>query len=324
MTVQHSFTPPWYLRSGLLQSILASNRIRVRGKNPVQETARETIINTAEGVRLQGYLSTHGNSGGRGLVVMLHGWEGSVNSTYITCTSKALYQRGYDILRLNFRDHGDSHHLNQGIFYAILLDEVFQAVQQISANAATKAVCLAGFSLGGNFALRIARKLCDEPIGNLKRVVAISPVLDPRKATIRIDNHPLFRRYFLKKWFKSLQIKQGLFPEAWDFSEVFALDSVMAVTEKMIEKHSDFNSATEYFKGYTILNDALAELPVPTTILTAADDPIIPVDDFHQLKLNRHTRMIIHNHGGHNGFIENYLLKSWYEQKLADWFDEIT
>ena len=98
----------------------------------------------------------------------------------------------------------------------------------------------------------------------------------------------------------------------------------MAVTEKMIEKYSDFKSATEYFKAYSILNDSIDALPVPTTILTAADDPIIPVDDFYQLKLNRLTRLIIQHYGGHNGFIDGYSLRSWYEQKLADWFDEIT
>jgi predicted alpha/beta-fold hydrolase len=96
----------------------------------------------------------------------------------------------------------------------------------------------------------------------------------------------------------------------------------MAVTDKMIEKHSDFQSTSEYFRMYTLVNDSIDDLPVPTTILTAADDPIIPVDDFYQLKLNALTRMIIHNHGGHNGFIGGYYFKSWYEKKLADWFAE--
>ncbi|MDX2499958.1 MAG: alpha/beta fold hydrolase [Deltaproteobacteria bacterium] len=324
MVDENFFHPPWYLRSGQIQTVLASSRFRAWGKNPVQDAAREIIIKTSEGVRLQGYHSTQKASDGLGLVILLHGWEGGVDSTYITCTSKALYQRGYDIFRLNFRDHGSSHHLNQGIFYAILLEEVFQAVQQISDNAAPKPVFLVGFSLGGNFGLRIARRMRENSIDNIHQVVAISPVLDPHKATVRIDSHAIIRRYFLKKWFQSLQIKQGLFPDVWDFSELFTLNSIMEVTEKMIEKHSDFKSAPEYFKKYSILNDSIDDLPVPTTILTAADDPIIPVDDFYQLKLNHLTRMIIHNHGGHNGFIGDYFFKSWYEQKLADWFDEIT
>lgn len=318
-----SFNPPWYLRSGQIQTILASTPLRARGKNPVRDAAEEITIKTPQGIRLQGYHSAQDSATTPGLVILLHGWEGSADSTYIACTGRALYRRGYDIFRLNFRDHGSSHHLNSGIFYAVLLEEVFQAVEQISRIMEEKPVFLVGFSLGGNFALRIARQMNHAPIKNLRHIVAISPVLDPEKATVTIDRQTMIRKYFLKKWLQSLQIKQGLFPETYDFSELYKLNTIMAVTDKMIEKYSDYNSASEYFKGYSILNDAIADLPVSTTIVTAADDPIIPVDDFYELKLNQRTELIVHAHGGHNGFIDGFFLKSWYEQKLADWFDNI-
>ena len=318
-----SFHPPWYRRSGQIQTVLASMSLRARGKNPLRDAAREMTIKTPQGIRLQGYHSPQNSADAPGMVILLHGWEGSADSTYIACTGKALYRRGYDIFRLNFRDHGSSHHLNQGIFYAVLLEEVFQAVQQICNMAEEKPVFMAGFSLGGNFALRIARRMGHEPIKNLAHIVAISPVLDPEKATVRIDRQPMIRWYFLKKWLQSLQIKQGLFPDVYDFSELYTLNTIMAVTEKMIEQYSDYDSASEYFKGYSILDDAIDDLSVPATIVTAADDPIIPVDDFYGLKLNQGTELIIHPHGGHNGFIDGFFLKSWYEQQLADWFDEI-
>ena len=323
MTAGNSFKPPWYLQNGQLQTILASSPFRAWGNNPATDTAREIIVETPQGIRLQAFHSARKPEDTMGSVILLHGWEGSVDSTYIARTAKALYQRGYDIFRLNFRDHGSSHHLNQGIFYAILLEEVLQAVQQLSANKASKSTFLVGFSLGGNFALRISRAMRHAPIKNLRHVVAISPVLDPEKATVRIDRQAIIRRYFLKKWFQSLQIKQGLFPETYDFSEVFKLDTIMAVTDKMLENYSEYGSASEYFKAYSILHDSIDDLSVPTTIITAADDPIIPVEDFYQLKLNHLSRLIIHTHGGHNGFINGFFLKSWYEQKLADWFDEM-
>jgi predicted alpha/beta-fold hydrolase len=251
-----SFQPSWYLRNGHVQTILASSPFRAWGKNPMCDAAREMIIKTPEGVRLQGYYSCQESKTAVGLVILLHGWEGSVDSTYITCTGKALYRRGYDIFRLNFRDHGDSHHLNPGIFY-------------------------------------------------------------------RIDRRPLIRKYFLKKWLQSLKIKQGLFPDLYDFSSLFSLKTIQAVTDQMLDQYSEFKSASDYFKNYSILNDAIDDLPVPTTIMTAADDPIIPVEDFQRLKLNHRTRLEIHTFGGHNGFIDGFFLKSWYEQKLADLFDTI-
>jgi predicted alpha/beta-fold hydrolase len=52
-------------------------------------------------------------------------------------------------------------------------------------------------------------------------------------------------------------------------------------------------------------------------------DPIIPINDFYDLKLNEHIRLVIHPHGGHNGFITGYTLKSWYENKIIRLFDQI-
>ena len=186
-----------------------------------------------------------------------------------------------------------------------------------------KPVFLVGFSLGGNFVLRIARKMSHTPIDSIYHVVGISPVLDPQKATDRIDRKPLIRKYFLKKWLQSLKIKQSLFPDVYDFSSLYSLNTIQAVTDQMLDQYSEYKSASDYFKNYSILNDTIDDLPVPTTIMTAADDPIIPVEDFQRLKLNHHTRLVIHTFGGHNGFIDGFFLKSWYEQKLADLFDTI-
>jgi predicted alpha/beta-fold hydrolase len=78
-----------------------------------------------------------------------------------------------------------------------------------------------------------------------------------------------------------------------------------------------------HFREYSLLEDTIKDLSVPTTIVTAKDDPIIPIADFYQLELNHRTNLVIHAFGGHNGFIDGFLLKSWYEQKLANMFDNI-
>jgi predicted alpha/beta-fold hydrolase len=318
-----TYRPAWYLRNGHIQTILASSPFRTWGKHAMRAAAREVILTAGENIRLLGQYSPQASEQNRGLVILLHGWEGSIDSTYIQCTGNALYLRGYDIFRLNFRDHGDSHHLNEGLFYAVLLEEVFQAVNQVCRKATGKPVFIVGFSLGGNFALRMARRAQQAPIENLRHVVAISPVLDPAKSTVKIDQYPLIRQYFLRKWFESLKKKQHLFPDIYDFGPIFSLNSIQEVTDRLLEKYSDFKSAADYFAEYSILKNALMVLAVDTTLITAADDPIIPVEDFHQLAINNRTRLIIHDHGGHNGFIDGFFLKSWYEQQLADLFDEI-
>jgi len=323
MLTGESFRPARYLRNGHVQTILASSSLRAWGKNAMRDAAREVILTTRDKIRLLGLYSPQSTEKAVGTVILLHGWEGSAESTYILCTGNALYQRGYDIFRLNLRDHGDSHHLNQGVFYAVLLEEVFQAVHQICMNAGGKPVFLVGFSLGGNFALRIARRAQQDPINNLWHTVAVSPVLDPAKSTLKIDQYPLIRIYFLRKWLRSLKKKQLLFPDVYDFAPLMPLKTIQTVTDFLVENYSDFESAAQYFREYSLLKDAVNDLAVDTTIIAARDDPIIPIEDFYQLELNHRTRLSIHDFGGHNGFIDGFFLKSWYEQQLADLFDKI-
>lgn len=323
MNKTDTFTPPFYMKSAFIQTLLASSKFRAWGKNPMLDSAKEIILNPVGDVRLQGFYSPQADGQARGMVMLLHGWEGSVNSAYILRTGKFLYENGFSVFRLNYRDHGETHHLNPGLFYAVLLDEVFGAVQLVAEYENSLPFHLVGFSMGGNFALRIARKQTEQPIENLKRVFSISPVIDPEKSTKAIDQYLPLRNYFRKKWARSLQKKQAHFPNLYDFSEILKLKTVMDMTEAMLRRYSEYESSADYFRHYAVLGNSLAQLAVPVTIITAQDDPIIPVEDFHNLKLAPTTELIIHRHGGHNGFLETLSGRAWYETKMGantiDW-----
>jgi predicted alpha/beta-fold hydrolase len=323
MQTLDEFQPPLFLKNAHVQTILASSKLRTLGTNTMRDVARKEIIETAEGIKLLGYHSVQNEGQAKGLAILLHGWEGSTDSTYLLRCGRSLYANGYDIFRLNFRDHGDSHHLNKGIFYAVLLEEVYQAITQAAGFSNGRPVFLIGFSLGGNFVLRILKKCVNVPIKNLCHAVSISPVLNPQKSTTRIDRITFIRKYFLAKWRRSLTKKQALFPNLYDFSDVMGLKTIQALTDALLEKYSDFSTAQEYFEAYAVMGPAIADINTPTTIVTAQDDPIIPIKDFYDLELNKHIRLVIHPHGGHNGFITGFNLQSWYENMINRLFDQV-
>jgi predicted alpha/beta-fold hydrolase len=317
-----TFHPPGFLKNGLLQTLLASSRIRTIGNTSILRGSRCVVLKSDGGVRLKGFYTPQAHETPKGLVILLHGWEGSSDSTYIVRTGARLYKAGYDIFRLNFRDHGESHHLNQGLFFAAHLDEVFECTRKAAAFAGNRPVFLMGFSLGGSFALRIARKTAARPIPGLCRVLCISPVLDPDQSTDGADRNPLIRRYFLRKWRRSLLRKQALFPELYDFHEVVRLGSIRAMTQWLLDRYSDYGSCHDYFRLYNLVGNVLEDIPVPTTIVTAKDDPVIPVSDFYDLAPSSpFLKVNITDHGGHNGFIEGVSLRSWYEDFAIQLFN---
>ncbi|MFH1977277.1 MAG: alpha/beta fold hydrolase [Pseudomonadota bacterium] len=319
---REEFNPPLFLRNPRIQTYLASSRARAKGRNPMLDVSKDVVIDTGTGVRLLGGYSQNKDMPSKGTVLLMHGWEGSIESAYILSAGRFLFNNGFSVFRLNFRDHGKSHHLNRGLFYATLIDEVFAAVKTVSEITGDSPLFLAGFSLGGNFALRIGQMLSKEPVINLRHIVSISPVINPDKATNAIDRDIIIRRYFLIKWRRSLSLKQKLFPELYDFRGIIPLKSCRSITDMLIEHYSSYKDATEYFRGYTITNHTLNDIRIPTTIIISKDDPVIPVDDFYRLKANEPVNLVIHSYGGHNGFINNLSFDCWYEEKMIRLFEE--
>jgi predicted alpha/beta-fold hydrolase len=317
------FNPPRLLRNPHVQSVLASSGVRrllaMRRGAEIETRAVEHILDCGEGIRLQGFHTTQrALPEARGLVVMLHGWEGSARSNYLLSTGARLLREGFDVFRLNFRDHGETHHLNREIFHSCRIDEVVNAVREVAARFPSRALAIAGFSLGGNFALRVA---LHSPVAGipLAYALAVCPVISPASGLFGLENGPRFyQRYFLHKWTRSLRAKQALFPDTELFSREELDGDLRGLTRSLVLRHTSFGSLENYLNGYSIEGDRLASLRVPATILTSVDDPVIPIEDFRKLKLPPNVELDIAAHGGHCAFISDFSLRSFTEDYIAE------
>lgn len=321
MLAATDFRPAWWARSGHLQSLLGSNQWRQRlGERRLLATGAlttEHVIDAGDGVRLLGLHSAVPGRSPRGLALLLHGWEGSAESSYMRFTAAHLLEAGFEVFRLNFRDHGGSHHLNEGIFHSNRIDEVVRAAAEVARRFPARPMVAAGYSLGGNFTLRLALRAHAAGVP-LQRVAVVCPVLDPaRTMSVMEQGLPVYRWYFQRKWTASLARKRALFPHLHDFDDrVLRLD-MRALTGWLVQRQTEFGSLDRYFDGYCIAGDRLADLPVPARILMAADDPVIPVDDFHRLQLPPTARLEISPWGGHCGFIQDGRMEGFAERWIT-------
>jgi predicted alpha/beta-fold hydrolase len=322
--VDDSFNPPWWLRSPHVQSSLVS--LPVRRKFVERRTAaliastQEHLLDCGDGVTLQCFHSSPARSTQRepiGTVVLLHGWEGSSSSLYMLSLSQSLFNAGFDIVRLNLRDHGETHHLNRDIFHSCLLPEVVGAVKRLQEMFPAKPLSLAGISLGGNFMLRVAAQAREASL-RIAKVVAISPVLEPVDTLHALENgHELYHWYFIRKWNRSLVKKQAAWPQHHNFTEFLRLSSLRDKTAEMVAKFTQFPSLDDYLRGYAITGDRLATLSSPATIITSLDDPIIPPSGLQRLSQSPHLKVTVTRHGGHCGFFDTLSGETWLERRLV-------
>lgn len=322
MLIAADYRPPRWLRNAHVQSVLGTSALRrhraAQSLAAVGATTTEHLVDGGEGVRLQGLHSVLPGSESRGLVLLLHGWEGSADSSYMRLTAAQLLRRGFEVFRLNFRDHGNTHHLNEGLFHSNRIDEVVYAACDVARRFTGLPLAVAGYSLGGNFALRLAKRAPSVGL-EFAHVAAVCPVLDPARTMESMEKGlPLYLWYFERRWRESLLRKRALFPTHIDLNDDVLALGMRLLTQWLVERHTDFGTLDRYFEGYSIAGNRLADLTVPASILMAADDPVIPVDGFHQLQLPATARLEISPWGGHCGFLESARLEGFAERWVAE------
>ena len=287
---------------------------------PVRAASEELLLDCGDGTSCRRFTASpakRGREPGKRLAVLLHGWEGSADSTYVLSASQTLFELGFEVVRLNLRDHGATHHLNRDLFHSCRLPEVVGAVRALASRFAGMPMVLGGFSLGGNFMLRVAadREARDLP---LQRVVAVSPVLDPAVTMTTLERgSSLYHTYFVRKWSRSLAKKQQAWPDLYDFEDLLRIRSLREMTRQLVQRHTEYPSMDDYLAGYAITGDRLTTLAAPATVLTSLDDPIIEAVDLARLARTPRLDIVTTAHGGHCGFIENLGGTNWTRRPVG-------
>jgi predicted alpha/beta-fold hydrolase len=319
------FRPPAWLANRHLQSILPSFPLRRPAvewrARAVRAASRPLVIDCGDGVRLLGWHAEPQPESVRGqprLAVLMHGWEGSADSLYLLSLAQLLFARGIAVIRLNLRDHGGTHALNRGLFHSCRLPEVVGAVARVQQLYPAHRLLLAGYSLGGNFCLRVGARAGAAGL-SIARIVAVCPVLDPAITLDALENGPwVYRNHFLQKWRRSLRLKQAAWPGDYDFGEMLRDPSLTAMTERMVLRYTDFPDLSTYLQGYAITGSVLESLATPAHLLTSEDDPMILARDLGRIARSASLQVTVTTQGGHCGYVDAIGGPSWIDRRIAD------
>lgn len=297
------FDPPVLLRSPHVQTVLSS-RLGGRASAEALETSAETLTLTcSRGVRLLAVLNSPRETAP--LVILIHGWLGQADSPYLTRAARVLAEAGFSVARLLLRDHGGTAALNAGMFNSARIDEVVEACNLLIEHAGAHSAGLMGFSLGGNFALRVGCDPHRDP--RLRAVLAICPVVDPARSVGKLDTGWIgYRWYFLRKWRRALKEKQAAFPTRYDVDDALTLPTIGALTNYFVERYTPYRDSDDYYARYTLTNATFEDIDIPMQIVAAADDPVIPVSTVHAIESRDLLGVSVTRFGGHCAYIGGF------------------
>ena len=303
------FKPPLGLRGGGVQTIVGSTVRKYfvsRRAESLKASESERILTADDGTRLAVWLSEQAQPAP--LITLIHGWLGTHNSGYNLSLANTLWENGFSVARLNLRDHGGTAHLNKEMFHNGLIHEVVDVVGQLQSRFDRTAVI--GFSLGGNFALRLSKHLGMPALG-------ICPLMDPAASVAVIDKGAnVYKGYFMRKWRKAMDDKAAAFSDRYNFVETgaYGLKTVHLMTQHFVDHYTDYDSLQAYYDCYTLTGSYLEG--TASAILAAADDPVVPEQGF--VGLPDSVALTLLPRGGHCAFVDSYAMTSFADQFASD------
>ncbi len=239
-------------------------------------------------------------------LIALHGLNGSSEAHYMRGLAAKAFDHGLNVVRLNQRNCGDTEQLSVGLFHSGLSADAAHVVHELSEIDGLPAITVAGYSLGGNVALKLAAEYGAHAPRTLRAVAAVSPIIEIGECVRALERpgNALYQWNFVRDLKRRIRRKERIRPGLFDLSRLASVRTVRDFDEVYTAPYFGFRSAEDYYYRASSLR-IIDRISVPALVITAEDDPFVPSQPFHDPKLrgNPYIDLRISEHGGHCGFV---------------------
>jgi predicted alpha/beta-fold hydrolase len=252
-----------------------------------------------------------------------------------------LNQKHVRTVRLDWRGCGAGIALARYPYHSGRSDDLRAAITEIAHRCPASPITLIGFSLSGNITLKLlgesggpapapaeaqaqvpaSVQVAAKNLPGVDRAIAVCPPIDLQTTVQALNNGltRLYDSYFCKALIRDVRNRQRLRPDAVVPTGWYASPprTLYEFDDTFTAPVSGFESAADYY-ARSSSNQFLASIQIPTLIIAAQDDPVIPFHQFQTADYSPHTKLLSPRHGGHLGFCTTSG-PGWLDQHIVDW-----
>jgi predicted alpha/beta-fold hydrolase len=299
-----AFEPRRGLSNGHLQTIVGNYLPRPPFQlAPISETVE---VDPSDGSRILCHCNWHTDPGlaDRLTVILVHGLEGSSDSLYIQGIAARVWAAGFNVIRMNMRNCGDTDALTPTLYHSGLSGDVGAVMQHYARRFNLQRIALVGYSMGGNLVLKLAGEWGNQ--APLVGVATVCPAIDLAAGSDALHepgNLP-YEWHFLRRLMRRFRRKAALFPLIYSTTAIGPIRSLRQFDHQIVARYCGFADADDYYHRAASAR-VVEHITVPTLVLQAADDPFIRLfpDTRAKLRANPHITFVETRHGGHCAYL---------------------
>lgn len=319
------FEPHWLVRSGHAQTLAAAFLPRRFDLPPAQKRLFRVDPET------QLLALCHWQPGSRRdvpVMVLVHGLEGSSDSNYVLGIADKAFHHGFHVVRMNQRNCGGSEGLTPTLYNSAMSGDYRAVLEELANGDGFEQIFFAGYSMGGNLVTKMAGEYGAHAPGALRGICVVCPSLDLgacADALERRDNY-FYQRHFVVGLLERYARKQSLFPRRYRKNGFGPIRTVREFDEAIIAPQFGYRDADDYYQQASAKR-VVANVRVPTLMITSEDDPFIPYALFLAAKIsaNPAIRFVATQRGGHCAFISRHAgaERFWAEERVVEFCEQI-
>ncbi len=320
------FVPKRGLRNGHLMTVYCWGKSRTF---PALPKPSERYFDIEPRTRVLAHCHWQRDVPAHPVLLVLHGLEGSSAAHYMRGIAAKAYARGFNVILLNQRNCGGTEALCEGLYHSGLTADAAHVIAEIRRDGIDRVV-VAGYSLGGNLALKLAGDYGSAPPTALKGVCAVSPVIELAECVRALERREnfIYQWNFVRGLKARMRRKAAAHPGRFPIERLANVRTVREFDEYFTAPHFSFEGADDYYFRASAMR-VVERIRLPALVITAADDPFVPAELFRdpRLRANPHINVIVTKHGGHCGFAteagggdDGY----WAESQIIEFADRVT
>jgi uncharacterized protein len=262
-------------------------------------------------------------------LLVLHGLEGSSEAHYVRGIADKACRAGLNVIRLNQRNCGGTEHLSAGLYHSGLTEDPAAVIRELIEVDRLPTLAVAGYSLGGNLALKLAGDYGGAAPAELRAICAVSPTMDLERCVTALEQRQnrLYEWNFVRNLKARMRRKARLFPGRFPLNGLGRIQTVRQFDDAFTAPYHGFRDAHDYYHRASALR-VVDKIRVPTLIVSAQDDPFVPPEPFCDRAVtdNPAITVVLTPEGGHCGFVSEARTYDddgyWAERRVVDFVRE--
>lgn len=261
------------------------------------------------------------------IAILIAGLCGCHDSGYVRRVAIRLRREGIRTIRVDMRGFGFSTLISRGHLHAGRSRDIQQVVEFVQQLSPLSKISLVGYSLGANIMLKLLTEWGERYPTRVDSAIAVSPPIDLGYCAnrLRAFGNRLYDYYFARRLSQNVMYRRRRVSNLIDNGLIRMPDRLVHFDDQFTAPVSGFSGAREYYARCSTI-DSLKQVSVPTVIVAAQDDPIIPFDQFDTALLSSRIELVATRNGGHLGFLGNHPRDPdgyWLDWRICHWLQTL-